>query len=97
MRTLSIKTFALALLAATGAAFAAPAGAEVIYQSAPTATVVTPSYTTGAQAYVYAPPPVRSYSYDNGSYGYHQETYANGCHVTRIREFGQTMVSRNCY
>ena len=96
-----MRKLAIGLLAAVGVALAAPAGAQVVYQSVPTTSgvVVAPGAGTYvAQPYAYvAPPPTNVYSYSNGDYSYNNYTYANGCHVTTIRDYGDVTSYRNCY
>ena len=53
-----MRKLAIGLLAAAGVAFALPASAQVVYQSAPTGVVVTPSY---GSTYGYVVPPAPSF------------------------------------
>lgn len=92
-----MRELAIGLLAAAGVALTVPANAQTIYETVPPAAgaLVAPGY--GAYAYVVPQAPTNVYSYQNGDYGYTKYTYANGCHVTTIRDYGQITVDRNCY
>ncbi|MEJ2375165.1 MAG: hypothetical protein P8Y53_15870 [Pseudolabrys sp.] len=83
-----MRKLAIGLLAAAGVALAAPAGAQVVYQSVPAASGVVVAPSAGAYAYVVPQAPTEVYNYSNGDYSYNTYTYANGCHVTTIRDYG---------
>jgi hypothetical protein len=89
-----MRKLAIGIMAAAGVALAGPAGAQVVYETVPAATVVAPAPT---YTYVVPPAPMNVYTYSNGGYSYSNYTYANGCHVTAIRDYGQVTVERNCY
>jgi hypothetical protein len=90
-----MRKLAIGMLAAAGVAIAAPAAAQVVYETAPAQIVVTPSY--GTYGYVVPQAPSHVYSYNNGDYGYTKYSYPGGCRVTIIRDYGQVTAERNCY